>query len=300
MKTPARSSALPRREFLKTSAALAATAALGGSLTRPLTAAERTRSVGANDRIRIGMIGCGDRGYGAHLQRGILPHLATQNFEVVALADPWRLSREKTNALVQEKFGREARAFTSYRDLLALDGIDAVMIASPDHHHTTHLEAAAKAGIPALSVEVGEAARVLDAPAARLLEGGTQRLLQLQEVEALLASGTLVVDACRNVVRAGGAIVPLASRPVLFALARALGEAAPSDISRSALLARAFRARHADESHRARLRVEMGDARKAVHDGGFIASRSIYDRAEHVVKASIVDRINPARTKKGA
>ncbi len=125
-------------------------------------------------------------------------------------------------------------------------------------------EAAAKAGIPALAVEVGEAARVLDAPAARLLDGGAQRLLQLQEVEALLASGTLVVDACRNVVRAGGIIVPLASRPVLFALARALGEAAPSDISRSALLARAFRARHADESHRARLRVEIGRLRAAL------------------------------------
>jgi DNA-binding transcriptional ArsR family regulator len=127
-------------------------------------------------------------------------------------------------------------------------------------------DAAQKAGIPALAVEVGEAAKALEAPAARLIDGGTQRLLQLQEVEALLASDTLVIDACRNVVRVGSAIVPLASRPVLFALARTLAEAAPSDVLRSVLLARAFRARHADESHRARLRVEIGRLRAALAD----------------------------------
>jgi len=127
-------------------------------------------------------------------------------------------------------------------------------------------DAAQKAGIPALVVEVREVAKALEAPAARLIDGGTQRLLQLQEVEALLASDTLVIDACRNVVRAGSAIVPLASRPVLFALARTLAEAAPSDVLRSVLLARAFRARHADESHRARLRVEIGRLRAALAD----------------------------------
>ncbi|TCS09141.1 helix-turn-helix domain-containing protein [Rhizobium sp. BK418] len=125
-------------------------------------------------------------------------------------------------------------------------------------------EAASKAGIPALAIEVRDAAKVLDAPAARLIADGAERLLQLEEVEALLASSVLVVDACRNVVRAGAEIVPLASRPVLFALARTLAEAAPEDVSRSQLLARAFRARHADESHRARLRVEIGRLRTAL------------------------------------
>ncbi|MBB3656847.1 hypothetical protein FHX15_002075 [Rhizobium sp. BK650] len=125
-------------------------------------------------------------------------------------------------------------------------------------------EAAHRANIPALAVEVLDAARVLEAPAARLIDGGSERLLQLEEVEALLASDALVVDACRNVVRAGVEIVPLASRPVLFALARTLAEAAPDDVSRSLLLARAFRARHADESHRARLRVEIGRLRAAL------------------------------------
>lgn len=122
-------------------------------------------------------------------------------------------------------------------------------------------EAAREARIPALSAEVESAAQVLDTPAARLIERGSERPLRLEEVEALLASDALVVDACRHVVRAGNKVVSLATRPVLFALARALAEAWPGDASREVLVARAFRARSADESHRARLRVEIGRLR---------------------------------------
>lgn len=125
-------------------------------------------------------------------------------------------------------------------------------------------EAALKADIPALAVEVRDAARAFEAPAARLISRGTERLLSLGEVEALLFSGALVVDACRNVVRSGNEVISLASRPVLFTLARVLGEAAPADAPRALLLSRAFRARHADESHRARLRVEIGRLRAAL------------------------------------
>jgi len=121
--------------------------------------------------------------------------------------------------------------------------------------------AARRAGIPALSAEVESAALVLDTPAARLIAHGEERLLLLEEVEALLASGALVVDACRHVVRDARTVVSLATRPVLFALARALGESWPGDVPRSTLIARAFRAKHADESHRARLRVEVGRLR---------------------------------------
>jgi DNA-binding transcriptional ArsR family regulator len=121
--------------------------------------------------------------------------------------------------------------------------------------------AAREARIPALLAEVDSASGVLDTPAARLIARGEERLLRLDEVEALLASGTLVVDACRHVVRDAKTVVSLATRPVLFALARALGEAWPADVPRAALLARAFGARFADESHRARLRVEIGRLR---------------------------------------
>jgi len=122
-------------------------------------------------------------------------------------------------------------------------------------------QAARAADIPALTAEVESASRVMNTPAARLIARDGERLLLLEEVEALLASQSLVVDACRHVVRHAGRAVSLATRPVLFALARALGEAWPGDVPRSTLIARAFRARHADESHRARLRVEVGRLR---------------------------------------
>jgi tetratricopeptide (TPR) repeat protein len=121
--------------------------------------------------------------------------------------------------------------------------------------------AARQADIPALTAEVESAGRVLNTPAARLIAGGEERLLLLEDVEALLASGALVVDACRHVVRQAGTVISLAKRPVLFALVRALGEAWPEDLPRVTLLARVFGAKHADESHRARLRVEVGRLR---------------------------------------
>jgi hypothetical protein len=122
--------------------------------------------------------------------------------------------------------------------------------------------AACLAGIPALTAEVESAALVLNTPAARLIGRGEECLLRLDEVEALLASKAVVVDACRHVVRDARTVISLARRPVLFALARALGEAWPADVPRATLVARAFRGKHADESHRARLRVEMGRLRR--------------------------------------
>jgi hypothetical protein len=126
---------------------------------------------------------------------------------------------------------------------------------------TRAAHAAHAVDIPALTAEVESAFVVMNMPAARLIALGGERLLLLEDVEALLASKALVVDACRHVVRDAGKVVSLATRPVLFALARALGEAWPGDVPRSTLLARAFRAKHVDESHRARLRVEVGRLR---------------------------------------
>jgi hypothetical protein len=124
--------------------------------------------------------------------------------------------------------------------------------------------AARDASIPALTAEVESAFLVLNAPAARLIASGGERLLLLEEVEALLASKVLVVDACRHVVRDASQVVSLAKRPVLFALARALGEAWPGDVPRDTLVSRAFRLKLADESHRARLRVEVGRLRRMI------------------------------------
>jgi hypothetical protein len=160
--------------------------------------------------------------------------------------------------------------------------------------------AARDANIPALTAEVESASLVLNTPAARLIARGDQRPLLLDDVEALLASKALVVDACRYVVRDARTVVSLATRPVLFALARTLGEAWPGDVSRSTLVARAFRAKHADESHRARLRVEVGRLRRelrtladvsATKRGFALAPRR---ECEVVVLAPLVDERHAA------
>jgi hypothetical protein len=125
-------------------------------------------------------------------------------------------------------------------------------------------EAADRAGIPALQAEVAEALAALDRPAARRLFQGGEQTLRLQEVELLLASNTLVIDACRRGLHAAGTWQPLAGRPILFSLARALAQAWPGDIPREALIECAFRTRRPDETHRARLRVEIGRLRALV------------------------------------
>jgi hypothetical protein len=130
-------------------------------------------------------------------------------------------------------------------------------------------KAARLARIPALLAEVESAAELLRAPAARLRSRGAERLLSLDELEELLASDVLIVDACRYQVRNARHQVALARRPVLFTLARTLAEAWPGDATRTGLVARAFRARDADESFRARLRVELGRLRAVL--GKFVA-----------------------------
>jgi tetratricopeptide (TPR) repeat protein len=160
--------------------------------------------------------------------------------DVAALPPTWRAAHELVVAgiAMRQLHTKKARA--------------ALLQAERAAHH---------ASIPALIAEVESASLILNTPAARLIAPGEDRLLLLDEVEGLLASGALVVDACRHVVRSGNTVISLTTRPVLFALVRALGEAWPADAARSTLLTRAFGAKHIDESHRARLRVEVGRLR---------------------------------------
>jgi predicted dehydrogenase len=125
-----------RRQFLVTTAA--------GAATLSIAASSYARIRGANDRISIGIIGCGDRGSEAHMP-GVNQHAREQNIEITAVCDPWRIQREKAAAKAKQWYGRDVRQFASYKELLALNDVDAVMIASCDHQHTTHLEAAARA-----------------------------------------------------------------------------------------------------------------------------------------------------------
>jgi hypothetical protein len=122
--------------------------------------------------------------------------------------------------------------------------------------------AARVAAIPSLTAEVDHAVRMLDAPVARLRVSGAERFVDLDEAEAVLRSRAFVVDACRREVHAGGAVVSLVARPVLFSLVVALGEAAPGEATRELLVHRAFFARTVNDSLRARLRVEIGRLRR--------------------------------------
>ncbi|MGH8227527.1 MAG: helix-turn-helix domain-containing protein [Steroidobacteraceae bacterium] len=130
--------------------------------------------------------------------------------------------------------------------------------------------AARQAGIPSVLAEVRTAALSLDTPAARLIARGTEQLVRLADIEKLLSSKALIVDACRHLVYHLGEVISLETRPVLFTLARALAEAWPKEVPRAALLARAFRAKYADESYRARLRVEIGRLRGALRAAAVI------------------------------
>jgi predicted dehydrogenase len=202
------SSSLPRREFLRASAGAALGAALAGYV--PASAAVQRRSVGANDRIRIGILGCGERGRNAHME-ALKPHLASMNVEITALCDPWRVAREQANAKVRSWFGRDARLCRNYRELLEGNDIDAVMIASPDHHHATHLEAVARSGRHAyaekpLGNDLAPLVRAVDAvvQSGVIVQVGTQ----LRSLPGIVGARDLVsrgvigklsrVEECRN------------------------------------------------------------------------------------------------------
>ena len=191
-----------RRQFLKTAAA--------GATTLSMAASSYARIKGANDRISIGIIGCGDRGSEAHMP-GVNRYAREQNIEITAVCDPWRIQREKAAAKAKEWYGRNARQFVSYKDLLALDDVDAVMIASCDHQHTTHLEAAARAKKDVYCEKpLGKAMKPLkaacDAVKANnvVCQVGTQlrSMSSMTGARALVQSGALGkiarIEQCRN------------------------------------------------------------------------------------------------------
>ncbi|MCC2655784.1 MAG: hypothetical protein K0Q76_892 [Panacagrimonas sp.] len=126
--------------------------------------------------------------------------------------------------------------------------------------------AATLARIPALQREVFEARAVLHRVAARRLFGESEQPLRLGDVELLMRSGVLLIDACRRGVRVGARWIALARRPVLFELVLALSRAWPGDVARETLIASVFRTRRPDETHRARLRVEMSRLRALLRE----------------------------------
>lgn len=177
--TPSSSSrGIPRRRFILSSGGLLLASALGSA--SRTSAASAARVAGANSKIRIGLIGCGGRGLTAHLP-GIQAHAQAANVEIAAVCDAWRIAREAAVEKVRSAFGRPPTAYASYEELLAAPDIDAVMIATCDHQHTTHLEAAARAGRhiyveKPLATEMDKLVRAVDAvkAAGTVVQVGTQ------------------------------------------------------------------------------------------------------------------------------
>ncbi len=123
---------LTRRGFLS--------AVAGGTL----AAASFRRVPGANDRISIGLIGCGGRGAG--LRRMAKTSAEDMNAEITAVCDLWSYNRERAVADTEAKFGRKPRSFKYHEDLLALQDLDAVMIATGDFQHAKLLVDVVRAG----------------------------------------------------------------------------------------------------------------------------------------------------------
>lgn len=172
---------------------------------------------------------------------------------------------ESAAALTQLDVGDSPQSLRAVAELVAAElALRALRVGEARMALARAHAAAERAQVPALLAEVVEARAALDRPAARLLAADGELALRLDEVAALLASDALVVDACRRVLGTGAEWWPLARRPVLFTLARALAEAWPGDADRDALIESAFRIRRPDETHRVRLRVEIGRLRALI------------------------------------
>jgi predicted dehydrogenase len=162
-----------RREFLGRSAAGMAGLAVSGLGAAP-------RVLGANERISIGVIGCGGRGsYLVGQARKVAKEL---NLDFTAVCDVWRPNRESMSARFKEWTGKEPFSTSRYADLLARDDVDAVFIATPDHAHTPILIAAVGIGKDAycekpMAVRLEDAIIAVDAvrETKRVVQIGTQR-----------------------------------------------------------------------------------------------------------------------------
>jgi predicted dehydrogenase len=153
-------------------------AATGAGLA--LASASRAAAQGANDRIRIGVIGCG--GYGNVLAQQALWRAAEHNIEIAALCDVWSVNLNNLDTAVRAGQRRRPRLFRRHADLLERGGVDAVMIATPDHNHRTIMLDALRAGKDVyvekpLATTIEHANELVDAVKAgdRVIQLGNQR-----------------------------------------------------------------------------------------------------------------------------
>lgn len=166
---------MSRREFLAKSALGAATVAVSaGGMLAP------SRVLGANERISIGVIGVGGRGF--DLMKSLHGIDKALNVEITAICDVYRPRREQIAKEVQNWYGREPRQFSDYEELITLDDVDGVIVATPDFAHCKVLADAMKAGKDAyvekpMANNLADAILALDTAkeTGRVVQVGTQR-----------------------------------------------------------------------------------------------------------------------------
>ncbi len=162
-----------RREFMGKSAA-----GVAGFAAARL--ASPRRILGANDRIQIGLIGCGDRGTNRIRRAHDFAEEFTLDF--TAICDVWRPQRERVASTIEEWSGRKPFSCSRYAELLSRDDVDAVIIATPDHAHSPILADAARAGKDVycekpMAVRLEDAIDAVDTVRAKkcVVQVGTQR-----------------------------------------------------------------------------------------------------------------------------
>ncbi len=148
-----------RRDFVKLGTAALAVAATQKSYAS--SAASYGKIIGANDRVRTGIIGGGDRMLGGDVP-AFVANQKDMNFELVAVSDIWKLARERAAAAVEKACGSKIDMVRNNEELYARNDIDAVLIATADFQHARHGIEAVKAGRDAY-VEKPTAHRMDDA-----------------------------------------------------------------------------------------------------------------------------------------
>jgi predicted dehydrogenase len=179
-----------RRAFLGHSGRIAGGAALA------TTAASYAKILGANDRISLGHIGVGNRGRELVEIAGALK--SSHNVEMTAIADLWKINRERAVEASTRHFGRKPRSFPHLEELLSLRDVDAVLISTPEHSHSPILK---------MAVEAGKDAYV-EKPMGNVLEDIKSARAAVREAKRIVQVGTQhrsepYPRAAREIVRSG-------------------------------------------------------------------------------------------------
>jgi predicted dehydrogenase len=179
-----------RRKFIKDSVAIGVAGAGLAGLKRPLLAQDRVAGapVGANDRIRLALIGCGGQGSG-----DLRAALRVKNTECVALCDVDDAQSGKLSNTLQTQTGKAPGLVTrDFRRVLELKDLDAVIVGTPDHWHALPTVMACQAGKDVyvekpLSLSIGEGRVMVDAARRynRVVQMGTQQRSASHYLEAV-------------------------------------------------------------------------------------------------------------------